>query len=56
MDEFMQTNEACCRLSRLAKDERLTDVERAIFEAAWRVASEASSLVLKRTMPAEAAE
>lgn len=54
MDAFFQTNTLCCHLSRLAKDPRLTDVERELLHAAWRMASDASSRVLRRALDAEA--
>lgn len=53
--EIQAINSACCRLFELSKDERLTEIERKMFKAAWWAALDASKLVVTRTNK-EAAE
>lgn len=49
-------NGVCVNLGKLAKDERYTEAERALFWIAWHAASDAQNRVYVRTRKSEAAE
>ena len=51
---FFDSNRVCVELAVLAHDEALTETERALFAAAWEIASKASTGVMRSCQQLEA--